>query len=145
MVGFSRASGRLRAAAGHRQHAGHAFEVDFGRTVYPWRGCGNEPRRVIGPCTGVIAYPPSGGMILYLHMSSFLATGQAVWLSPRRGYRILNFSECSGDGDVHLRERHGTVWGQFSSVPLSSVAVLALSKGTDTSSPRFATIARQAG
>jgi hypothetical protein len=33
---------------------------------------------VINPITGVITYPPSGGMVLYLHMSSMLTTGEAV-------------------------------------------------------------------
>ena len=51
---------------------------------------------VIEPVTGVIAYPPAGGMILYLHMSSFLTTGEAVMAVGIAKIADLNFQNVQG-------------------------------------------------
>ena len=51
---------------------------------------------VINPITGVIVYPTSGGMILYLHMSSFLTNGQPLMLVGTARILGLDFQNVQG-------------------------------------------------
>jgi hypothetical protein len=51
---------------------------------------------VISPVSGVISYSPSGGMVLYLNLSSFLTTGQAVTAILTARIPDLNFQNVNG-------------------------------------------------
>ena len=75
---------------------------------------------VINPITGVIAYPPSGGMILYLHMSSFLTTGEAVMAVGTARISDLNFQNVQGTVTYIYENATTEYGGSFRLYPLSS-------------------------
>ncbi len=75
---------------------------------------------VISPITGVIVYRPSGGMILYLHMNSFLTNGQAVMAVGTAVISDLTFQNVQGT--VTYIYENGTILdgGNFHLYPLAS-------------------------
>jgi hypothetical protein len=75
---------------------------------------------VINPVTGVIAYPASGGMILYLHMSSFSTTGQAVMAVGTARISDLNFQNVQGTVTYIYENGTTQAGGSFRLYPLSS-------------------------
>jgi hypothetical protein len=75
---------------------------------------------VINPVTGMITYPPSGGMILYLHMSSFLANGQAVMAVATAKISDLNFQNVQGTVTYIYENGTAQSGASFRLYPLSS-------------------------
>jgi hypothetical protein len=75
---------------------------------------------VISPMTGVIAYAPSGGMILYLHMSSFLPNGQAVMAVGTATISDLTFKNVMGTVTYIYEDGTTQNGGSFHLYPLSS-------------------------
>lgn len=76
---------------------------------------------VTNPITGVVVFKPSGGMLLYLHMNSFLiGTGEAVvavGIAKISDWKLLNVN-----GSVKYLYENGTTvdGGTFHLYPLSS-------------------------
>jgi len=75
---------------------------------------------VISPITGVITYPPSGGMLLYLNMSSFLTTGEAVMTVGTARISDLNFQNVQGTVTYIYENAAAESGGGFRLYPLSS-------------------------
>jgi hypothetical protein len=73
---------------------------------------------VINPITGTIAYSSSGGMILYLHMSSFSTTGQAVMTVATAKIADLNFQNVQGTVTYVYENGTAQAGGSFRLYPL---------------------------
>jgi hypothetical protein len=68
----------------------------------------------------VIAYRPSGGMILYLHMNSFLPNGQSVMAVGTATISDLAFQNVQGTM-IYIYENGAMIdGGSFHLYPLSS-------------------------
>lgn len=75
---------------------------------------------VLNPITGVIAYPPSGGMILYLHMSSFVAaSGQALMAVATARISDLRMLDVRGKVTIINEDGSTQNGGTFHLYPLS--------------------------
>ncbi len=76
---------------------------------------------LVSPITGVVTFPPTGGMILYLHMSSFIAaTGEAVMAVASA--RIADLKMLNVQGKVTYIYEDGSTQdgGSFNLYPLST-------------------------
>jgi hypothetical protein len=84
------------------------------------RGVQETSPGVLNPITGAITYPPSGGMILYLHMSSFQANGQAVLAVATAKIADLNFQNVQGTVTYIYENGTTQAGGAFRLYPLAS-------------------------
>jgi hypothetical protein len=75
---------------------------------------------VITPITGLIAYPSSGGMLLYLHMRLSLTTGQDVMAVGTARISDLNFQNVQGILTYFYENGRTQAGSSFRMYPLSS-------------------------